>query len=136
MQQIPQIKAAYDWMMAAYQAEVPEALAAGNLDRLEEKRDILERGVFVMLFGQFENAVNDLFEAACDARSANPDWLRRRGWDVPGYMDRKIAGDAFRSRPSSPWCLMVASPPARRSCTLTAFEVIRPMVESPRRLLR
>ncbi|MGA2793190.1 MAG: hypothetical protein ABSE69_06585 [Roseiarcus sp.] len=89
MQEVPQIKAAYDWMIDAYEAEVPTARAAGNLDRLEEKRDILERGVFVMLFGQFESAVNDLFEIACDTRSANPDWPRRRGWDIPAYLDLK-----------------------------------------------
>jgi hypothetical protein len=92
MQQVPQIKAAYDWMIAAYQAEVSTAMATGNIqavNQLDEKRDTFERGIFIILFGQFENAVNEHFEQARDARFCNPDWTRRRGWDVPAYRDRR-----------------------------------------------
>jgi hypothetical protein len=44
------------------------------VDRLDETRDTLERGVFVMLFGQFEKSVTEYFEQARDARSTDPDW--------------------------------------------------------------
>jgi hypothetical protein len=93
MRQVPQIKAAYDWMVTAYEAEVSKAMATGNtqaVDRLDETRDALERGVFVMLFGQFEKAVTEYFEQARDARANNPDWTSRRGWDVPAYKDRRV----------------------------------------------
>lgn len=93
MQLAPQIKAAYDWMIAAYQADVSAALAAGDaiaVDRLEEKRDALERGVFVMLFAQFEKEVTDCFERARDARSAESNWANRRGWDVPILQGRRV----------------------------------------------
>jgi hypothetical protein len=93
MRQVPQIKAAYDWMIAAYQAEVSAAMATGNTNavvRLEETRDALERGVFVTLFAQFESVVTDYFVQARNVRSANPDWTSRRGWDIPAYLDRRV----------------------------------------------
>jgi len=68
-------------------------MAAGDtqaLDRLDEKRDVFERGVFLMLFGQFEKLVTEYFEQARDARATNPDWTTRRGWDIPTYRDRRV----------------------------------------------
>lgn len=93
MQQVPQIKAAYDWMVRTYQEEVSKAMGARNttaVDRLEETRDTLEGGVFVILFGQFEMLVNEYFESARDARANNRDWTSRRGWDVPAYSGHRI----------------------------------------------
>jgi hypothetical protein len=87
------IKAAYDWMVAATFADASSAEASGDIeaaDRLETVRDILERGAFVMLFGQFETAVTETFEQARSARSTNPDWKSRRGWDIPAYRDRRV----------------------------------------------
>jgi hypothetical protein len=87
------IKEAYDWMVAATFADASRAEAAGDseaVDRLEMVRDILERGAFVMLFGQFETAVTETFEQARVSRSANPDWKARRGWDVPAYAARRV----------------------------------------------
>jgi hypothetical protein len=88
MKQVPVIKAAYKWMIAAYQTEVATAVAAGDtraVDRLGEKRDAIERGIFVMLFAQFETEVTDCFRTARDTRSRKQKWADRRGWDVPVY---------------------------------------------------
>lgn len=93
MRQVPQIKAAYDRLIGFYQTEISKAMATGDiqaLSRFEEMRDVLERGVFIMLFGQFENAVNEYFMHARDARSSNPDWNHRRGWDIPAYQERRV----------------------------------------------
>lgn len=93
MRQVPQIKAAYDWMVGTYQAEVANAVAAGDtqaVTRLNETLDTLERGVFVVLFGQFEQLVVEYFERARDARATNPDWTSRRGWDVPAYGNKRV----------------------------------------------
>lgn len=93
MRQVPQIKAAYDWMVGAYRDEVANAMATGDtsaVDRLDERRDSLERGVFVVLFAQFEKLVTEYFEEARDNRATNPDWTTRRGWDVPAYRDRRV----------------------------------------------
>jgi hypothetical protein len=90
---VPQIKAAYDWMVDTFRAEASAATQEGNAARvtqLEQFRDALERGIFVALFGQFELAVTARFEAARDARRQNTDWNVRRGWDVPSYQDRRL----------------------------------------------
>lgn len=86
MQKLPQIKAAYDWMIKEYDEQVKQATAAGSqapIVRLESYRDSLERGVFVMLFGQFEREVTERFRSERESRKNNRDWRIRRGWDVP-----------------------------------------------------
>jgi hypothetical protein len=93
MQQLPQIKAAYDWFFAHWQAEATRAAASGDiatLTRLDERRDSLERGIFVLMFGQFEVAVTDVFTRARDSRAGNPDWTQRRGWDADALQGRKV----------------------------------------------
>jgi len=57
---------------------------------MEARRDLLERGIFVLMFGQFEKAVTSKFEGAVNARAANPDWTRRRGWDVSSLKSKKV----------------------------------------------
>ncbi|ABD87076.1 hypothetical protein [Rhodopseudomonas palustris] len=96
MEKLPEIKASYDWFFAHYQAEISDR-AKGNdiagIDRMELRRDILERGIFVLMFGQFEKAVNSKFEDAVNARAANPDWTHRRGWDTPSVKAKKVPFD-------------------------------------------
>lgn len=65
---------------ATRSAAALQAVNCPHLLALPPQRPRLE-----MLFGQFENAVNEYFEDACKARSNNPDWTHRRGWDVPAY---------------------------------------------------
>jgi len=85
MRQVAEIKAAYDWMIAKHNTDYADALAANHqnaLERLESHQDQLDRGVFVLLFAQFEVAVTERFERTRTARQANPDWTTRRGWDT------------------------------------------------------
>ena len=94
MEQVAIIKAAHDWMVLSCEADLSQAVARGDMDtakRLEGTRQIFDRAVFVVLFGRFEMAVTETFEQARNARSANPDWRSRRGWDVPAYRVRRIA---------------------------------------------
>lgn len=93
MQRLPDIKATYDWFFTLYR-EATTGLARNNdiagIDRMEVKRDILERGIFVLMFGQFEKAVTLVFEDALNTRATNPDWNRRRGWDTSSLRGRKV----------------------------------------------
>jgi hypothetical protein len=93
MQRLPEIKATYDWFFAHYKAETTE-LARNNdiagIDRMEVKRDILQRGIFVLMFGQFEKAMTSAFADALDTRANNPDCNRRRGWDTSSLRGRKV----------------------------------------------
>ena len=93
MREVPRIKASYDWLVASQEAALADAAArndAKTVDRLEAIRDTLDRGVFVLLFGQFEQHVTELFERARDRRVDNPDWRVRRGWDTPALAGRKL----------------------------------------------
>ncbi|QLH73015.1 hypothetical protein [Rhodopseudomonas palustris] len=96
MDKLPEIKASYDWFFARYQSETAERARSGDIaaiDRMELRRDILERAVFVLMFGQFEKAVNSKFEEAVNARITNPDWNSRRGWDTPSLRGNKVPFD-------------------------------------------
>ena len=93
MRDLPRIKAAYDWLTQTSEAAIEEALGRGDtaaVRRLKEARDMLERGIFVLLFGQFEQEVSRTFETARDRRAGNPDWRARRGWDVPSLAGRRL----------------------------------------------
>jgi hypothetical protein len=96
MQKLPEIKATYDWFFARYTSEIAERTKRNDIagiDQMEARRDILERGVFVLMFGQFEKAVTSAFESAVNTRATNPDWTRRRGWDVPSLSGRRVPFD-------------------------------------------
>ncbi|KQP67902.1 hypothetical protein [Methylobacterium sp. Leaf112] len=93
MQQLPRIKAAYDWFYGQWQREASRLAEAGDvsaLAKLDEKRDTLERGVFVLMFGQFEVAVDSIFQTARTRRLGEADWALRRGWDTGSLQGRKI----------------------------------------------
>lgn len=80
-------------MTGAYQQQVAQAMQTNDqrtVEKLDEYRDALERGVFVVLFGQFEREVGEHFEQAVSTRLAEANWLKRRGWDVPSYSSQKV----------------------------------------------
>jgi hypothetical protein len=96
MQKLPEIKATYDWFFAHYTVETAERARTNDIagiDQMESRRDILERGIFVLMFGQFEKAVTARFENALDQRITNPDWTRRRGWDTPSITGKRVPFD-------------------------------------------
>lgn len=96
MRKLPEIKAAYDWFFARYKDEVDERARkndSAGIDQMEARRDILERGVFVLMFGQFEKAVTSAFEDAMRVRARSADWNRRRGWDTASLKGRNVPFD-------------------------------------------
>lgn len=93
MRDLPLIKASYDWFLAHYQREVGVVAANGDLvalERLDEKRDIFERGIFILMFAQFELSVNGKFDSERTFRVSNPDWRFRRGWDADSLSGKKV----------------------------------------------
>jgi hypothetical protein len=123
MKLVPQIKDAYDWAISQNRAELVSALAINNapaIARLNAIRDFLDRGAYVLLFGQFENDVNDHFAAALAKRTSNPDWTRRRGWDVPALAGKKVPFDTRLAltldRTSSAYTKVMAAYSNRNHC--------------------
>ena len=93
MKQLPQIKSGYDQLLGFWQREATVLSQAGRtaeLNKLGESRDVLERGIFILMFGQFESACDDRFQRAKDKRTANTDWTRRRGWDAASLQGKKV----------------------------------------------
>lgn len=93
MQKLPEIRASYDWFYDTFDTEVRELSARNDvpaIERMEAKRDIFERGIFVLMFGQFEKAVVGAFERARDTRTGNPDWTQRRGWDTSALASKRV----------------------------------------------
>lgn len=80
-------------MVDAYSRDILGARAQGDDDRvqrLEQHWDIQERGIYVLVFAQFEVAVTEVFQRAHDARRSNPDWRIRRGWDFSQLHGRRL----------------------------------------------
>lgn len=93
MKRLLEIKATYDWFFAHYSAEIKDLTQRNDLagiEKMDARRDVLERGIFVLMFGQFETAVSDAFDKALSARASNPDWKFRRGWDMDIFKSKKI----------------------------------------------
>lgn len=94
MRHLPQIRAAYDLFLAHWRAATAQAATEKNdalIIRLNGQRDVLERGMFVLMFGQFESAMNAAFETARAERLGNPDWTRRRGWDAQALQGERVS---------------------------------------------
>jgi hypothetical protein len=93
VRQLARIKAGYDWLVQMHETALAAAEATGDqaaVTRLENVRDVMDRGIFVLLFGQFEQHVTEIFEAARDRRAGNLDWRTRRGWDTPALSGRRL----------------------------------------------
>lgn len=123
MQQLPEIKAAYNWFFVQWQVEASNAVSLNDLialAKLEEKRDVFERGIFVLMFGQFEVAVIAKFEHARDSRLSNHDWQHRRGWDNNALKGKKVPFETklamILDRNSAAYSKIVATYQIRNHC--------------------
>lgn len=93
MRRVAEIKASYDWLRAGCLQDADAARESGDwttLSRMKLITEVLDRSIYVTLFGRFESAVTDWFEQARDTRVSNPDWRGRRGWDVAALRDRRV----------------------------------------------
>lgn len=90
MKNLPRLKAAYERLDDLIQQEIATAVQDGDEageTKLAETKELLDYAFYVLCFGQFEREVNAVFEAAYQSRATNPDWTKRRGWDLDGYQD-------------------------------------------------
>lgn len=88
MQNLPRVKAAYENIDDLVQKEIASAVSSADASReakLIEAKQILDYAFFVLCFAQFERRVNEESEQARDRRASNPDWTRRRAWDLDAY---------------------------------------------------
>jgi hypothetical protein len=110
-------------MIRVFEEQVQAATAAGNqlaIEHLEATRDSLERGVFVLLFGQFEIEIAERFLSRREANAANPDWRQRRGWDVPALQTKRVPFETklalMMDRQGPPYRKVIAAYGRRNHC--------------------
>lgn len=85
MRDSPRLLANYQRLDRTLAADQDAARARGDtgkVDQIQRDRDDLARSFTVLLFGQFEQTVNETFEAVRDRMKAHPAWQSRRGWDT------------------------------------------------------
>lgn len=123
MEKLAEIKATYDWLLALYDTEVEQMVRENDIvgiDRAEARLDIVERGIFILMFAQFEKAVAQTFENAAHARVANPDWGRRRGWDAVFALGKRVPFETklamVMDRRSSTFGKIIATYGTRNHC--------------------
>jgi hypothetical protein len=82
MQKLPEIKATYDWFFTHYAAEIEERARKNDIagiGQMAAKRDILERGIFVLMFGQIREGRN-LGVRKCRERKSHEPRLDPPAW--------------------------------------------------------
>jgi hypothetical protein len=93
MREAARLAAEHEWAMRLLDEQEFTAAAAGNaqtLLHLKLFRDSLNRGFYVLLFGQFEVELQERFRRRRDLAAVNPDWRERRGWDVPTLQGSRV----------------------------------------------
>ncbi|MGQ0484907.1 MAG: hypothetical protein ACT4SY_06100 [Hyphomicrobiales bacterium] len=73
---------------------------SGREKKIEQRQKINDQAYFVLCWGQLETELDDRCRNAIRRRRDNPDWTRRRGWDLYNPEDRKLSGLSFEDRVS------------------------------------
>lgn len=62
----------------------------------ERGYNLVETGLFLVLFARFEAEINALCETLIRTEKARPDWRERRAWEA--YDDKRVSDIAFKRR--------------------------------------
>jgi hypothetical protein len=73
---------------------------AGWLSSIERRQILNDQAWFVLCWGQLETRLDDGCRSAIRKRRANPDWTKRRGWDLYNPEDKRLSGLSFEERVS------------------------------------
>jgi hypothetical protein len=68
--------------------------------KIERRQRINDQAYFVLLWGQFETEIDEVCRSAINKRSNNPDWSKRRAWDLYNPNDKRLSGLNFEDRTS------------------------------------
>lgn len=69
-------------------------------DRIEKMQRVNDQAYFVLFWGQLEALVDDTCREAIRKRFDNPDWTKRRAWDLYNPDDKRLSGLSFEERAS------------------------------------
>lgn len=68
--------------------------------QLEQRQEINDQAYFVLCWGHLETELNESCRSAIRKRQSNPDWTRRRAWDLYDPDDKRLSGLSFEERVS------------------------------------
>ncbi len=68
--------------------------------QIEQRQKINDQAYFVLCWGQLEAELNRSCREAIRKRSNNPDWTKRRAWDLYNPDDKRHSGLSFEERVS------------------------------------
>jgi hypothetical protein len=71
---------------------------AAKKRQLEQYQRINDQAYFVLCWGQLEGEINESCRKAIRKRKSNPDWSKRRAWDLFNPEDKRISGLTFEER--------------------------------------
>lgn len=101
MKGLPELYGWYQEIDAYLDAQWKEsAFSRIEQTKIEKRQRINDQAYFVLLWGQFEAEINECCRKAIAKRSHNPDWAKRRAWDLYNPEDRRLSGLSFDERTS------------------------------------
>ncbi len=72
-----------------------------NLEsKVEERQRINDQAYFLLCWGQLETELDNCCRNAIRKRKDNPDWTKRRGWDLYNPDEKRLSGISFEERVS------------------------------------
>jgi hypothetical protein len=99
MRDLPEIVASYEFI-ERHLVALQLAAQAGSAEeaKIATRRVINDQAYFVLCWGQLEAAIDDKCRDAIRRRKNNPDWTKRRAWDLYNPDDSRLSGLAFYDR--------------------------------------
>jgi hypothetical protein len=101
MKLIPELLGHYNAIDRLLESQRQSSLGdAGPLRQIERRQMFNDQAHFVLFWGQLETRLDDGCRDAIRKRRSNPDWTKRRGWDLYDPDQRRLSGLSFEERVS------------------------------------
>lgn len=101
MKVIPELLGHYNAIDQYLELELQSV--ASDLNRrtqIERRQKFNDQAYFVLCWGQLETEMDECCRNAIRKRKNNPDWTKRRGWDLYDPEDKRLSGLSFGERVS------------------------------------
>ena len=98
MKRLPELLACYENLDLSLEEQRRTASNESNLHLVERQQRTNDHAYFLLCWGQLETEIDSACREAIRRRRENPDWLRRRGWDLYNPEDKRLSGLSFEDR--------------------------------------
>lgn len=101
MRRIPELLGHYNAIDQLLESELQ--LGEGDLGRkgqLDQRQVVNDQAYYVLCWGQLEAELDEACREAIRKRKDNPDWTKRRAWDLYNPDEKRLSGLSFEERVS------------------------------------